>query len=77
MSHFNSVIRLANSLRPRDVTQEEWYKFSKETLDTVREKRRLEEEATQDRADKPFRDMVLADITNVKEEAKKGCKAFL
>ena len=77
MSHFNSVIRLANSLRPRDVTQEEWYKFSKETLDAVREKRRLEEEAAQDRADKPFRDMVLADITNVKEEAKKGCKVFL
>lgn len=45
MTHFNNVVRLANSLRPKDVTQTEWYRDSKQALDAIREKRRLAEEA--------------------------------
>ena len=43
MSHFNCVVRLSNSLRPRDVTQTEWYRESKQALDAIREKRLLSE----------------------------------
>ena len=44
LSHLNSVVRLANCLRPRDVSQTEWYRESKQALDEIREKRRLNEE---------------------------------
>ncbi len=78
ITHYNSVIRLANSLRPRDVTQTQWYRDAKTSLDSIREARRLDEEATQDKKDKPFRDLVAEDIRKVKEEAKKGdCAKFL
>ena len=78
MTHFNNVVRLANSLRPRDVTQTDWYRDSKRTLDAIREKRRLAEEAEKDRADKPFRDMIAEDLAKVKAEVAKGdCAGFL
>ena len=37
----------------------------------------MAEEAEKDRADKPFRDMIIEDLNKVKEEAKKGCVSFL
>lgn len=78
MTHFNNVVRLANTLRPRDVTQEVWYRDSKRNLDSIREKRRLAEEANKDRADKPFRDMITEDLTKLKAEVAKGdCAGFL
>ena len=77
MSHYNSVMRLAISLKPRDVSQEPWFKLAKTNLEAIREKRRLDEEATQDRQDAPFRKLINEDIKRVKEEEKKGCKSFL
>ena len=77
MSHYNSVMRLAISLKPRDISQEPWFKLAKTNLEAIREKRRLDEEATQDRQDAPFRKLINEDIKRVKEEEKKGCKSFL
>ena len=45
MTHYNNVVRLANSLKPRDVTKTQWYKDSKTGLDKIREAREREEEA--------------------------------
>ena len=77
MSHYNSVMRLAICLKPRDVSQEPWFKLAKTNLEAIREKRRLDEEATQDRQDAPFRKLINEDIKRVKEEEEKGCKSFL
>lgn len=32
MGHYNNVIRLAESMRPRDITREPWFKETKERL---------------------------------------------
>ena len=77
MSHYNSVIRLANSLKPRDVSNEPWFKSAKANLEAIREKRRLDEEAAQDRQDAPFKELIKEDLKKVQEEAKKDCKSFL
>ena len=45
MTHYNNVIRLAESLKPRDVSREPWFKEAKLRLTTIRDKRRLDEEA--------------------------------
>ena len=37
MTHYNSVLRLANTLKPRDVTQEAWFKEAKASIDKIRE----------------------------------------
>ena len=77
MSHYNNIVRLANSLRPRDVTREPWFVEAKKALDSIREKRRLDEEASKDKADKPFREMITEDLAKVKTESQKGCVHFL
>ena len=78
MTHFNNVVRLATTLRPRDVTGTEWYIESKRNLDSIREKRRLAEENQKDKADKPFRDLIVEDLTKLKAEAAKGnCAGYL
>ena len=77
MTHYNSVLRLANTLKPRDVTQEAWFKEAKASIDKIREQRRLAEEAAKEAADKPFREMVQEDLDKIKAESQKGCKPFL
>ena len=78
MTHFNNVVRLATTLRPKDVTGTSWYKYSKLILDSIREKRRIDEESSKDKADKPFRDMIAEDLTKIKVEVAKGsCAGYL
>ena len=70
-------MRLAQALRPRDVTRETWYRDAMKAKETIQNRRKQQEEAAKDKADKPFRDMIASDLTKIKEETKKGCKDFL
>lgn len=77
MTHYKNVVRLCESLRPRNLTQEPWYRETKRAADAIEEKRSRETEAAQNEADKPFIAKVKADLDKVRAEGKKDCVTFL
>ena len=77
LSHFSNMIRLSVVMKPTDVTNTEWYKEAKKAKDAIQTRRQLEEEAAKDKADAPFRQMIVEDLANIKRELEKGCKDFL
>lgn len=44
MTHYKNVVRLCESLRPRNLTQESWYRETKIAADAINEKRSRETE---------------------------------
>ena len=77
MNHYSNVVRLAVAMKPKDVTNQVWYKDAKKARETIQQRRKLEEEASKDKADAPFRAMIEQDLANIKREVQKGCKEFL
>ena len=71
------MIRLAESLKPRDVSREPWFVEAKNRLEQIREEQRLNEEAQKDKADAPFREMIKEDLQKIKVQVDKGIKPFL
>ena len=78
MVHYHNMVRLVSARKPKDLTDEPWFKKGKEAMNGIQEKRRLEEEAAKEKADAPFRKMVEEDMKKVQAEAQKDdCKKFL
>ena len=69
MVHYHNMVRLVSARKPKDLTDEPWFKKGKEAMNGIQEKRRLEEEAAKDKADAPFRKMVEEDMKKVQAQA--------
>ena len=77
MRHYTNVIRLSSGMIQIRVQNTEWYKEAKKIKEAIQTRRQLEEEAAKDKADAPFRQMIVEDLANIERELQKGCKDFL
>jgi len=75
--HLYDSVLLANSLYPKVVTEEAWYKLASKHLQEIRDKFFKEEQENISAENKKYYDMIREDLDECKEVKRKGDKEFL